>query len=173
MRMMIFAVMLLVAVSPTLAAARCYDPEEVRAEQLLRLHSELMVITVTCRQGSMGRDLPGAYAKFTRDNIAALHDAEAKLVAFYKENFGGNGIDRLDRLRTRLANEYGQQVANLSAPIFCAQRRDKVATFCDAQPTVIADEIGRLCVAVRTEEKPCNVAAVPEDVVVAQVGKKP
>lgn len=173
MRMMIFAVMLLVAVSPPHAAARCYDPDEVRAEQLLRLHSELMVITVTCRQGSLGRDLPGAYAKFTRDNIAALHDAEAKLIAFYKRNYGGNGIDRLDKLRTRLANEYGQQVANLSAPIFCAQRRDKVATLCDAQPTAVADEVGRLCVAGRTEEKPCNVATSREDVVVAQAAKEP
>ena len=173
MRTMILAAMMLLVAVPTHAAARCYSSDEVKAEQLLRLHSELMVITVTCRQGSMGRDLPMAYAKFTRDNIAALHDAEAKLIAFYKKNYGGSGIERLDKLRTRLANEYGQQIANLSAPLFCAQRRDKVTSLCDAQQAAISDEVGRLCLAARTEEKPCDVAAAQDSVIVAQAGKRP
>ena len=45
-----------------------------------------------------------------------LHDAEQTLIQHYKAIYGGKGIDRLDKLRTRLANEYGQMIADVSAP---------------------------------------------------------
>ena len=95
---------------------------------MLRLHSELMVITVTCHQSSTGQDLVPAYTGFTRNNISALHDAEQTMICYYKKAYGGNGVSRLDRLRTLLANEYGQEIANVSAPRFCAEKRDKVIT---------------------------------------------
>ncbi|MDD3183018.1 MAG: hypothetical protein PHD48_09470 [Alphaproteobacteria bacterium] len=120
--------------SPAFAGGRCYSAQELQAEQLLRLHSELMVITVTCKQSSTGRDLVRAYTGFTRRNIKQLKNAEQALIGFYEKFYGGNGVSRLDTLRTKLANEFGQESANVSAPTFCAQRRDKVIAMYDSPP---------------------------------------
>jgi hypothetical protein len=119
------------------AGGRCYSPAEVEAEQVIRLHSELMVITVTCHYSSQGQDLVRAYTDFTRVNIRQLHDAEQTMAAYYKKAYGGNGVDRLDRLRTLLANEYGQEIASSSAPAFCAERRDKVVQLSGAAPEAL------------------------------------
>lgn len=134
MKKFILAAALTVFAFSAQAADRCYAPEQVRAERLLRLHSELMVITVTCRQSSTGRDLVGAYSGFTNRNIAALREAEEILTGYYRAAYGGNGVDRLDTLRTKLANEYGQQIADASAPIFCGARRDKVIAMFEEPP---------------------------------------
>ena len=55
--------------APAFAASACYSPAELQAEHLLRLHSELMVITVTCRTGSQGEDLVA-----TSDHAIAYFD---------------------------------------------------------------------------------------------------
>lgn len=131
---------LMIAPSQVFAFA-CYTPEELRAEQLLRLHSELMVITVACHTGSQGENLVPAYTGFTKENIATLHAAEQTLIRFYAMQYGDNGIAELDTLRTKLGNEYGQSMADISAPVFCSQERDKVLALYRATPQQLATEV--------------------------------
>ncbi len=138
------------------AADRCYSPAELEAENTLRLHSELMVITVTCRQGSEGENLVPAYTGFTKDNIGVLHEAEQTMIRYYKKNYGGDGIPYLDSLRTRLANEFGQKAANVSAPVFCSLYRNKVLNFYDADPTQLHDEVKHMCVAEKSYGHLCG-----------------
>ena len=120
--------------SPAFAGGKCYSGHEIEAENMLRLHSELMVITVTCKQSSTGRDLVRAYTGFTQRNINSIRNAEQTMIGYYEKTYGGKGVSRLDTLRTKLANEFGQESANLSAPTFCAQRRDKVIAMYDSPP---------------------------------------
>ncbi|MDD5586096.1 MAG: hypothetical protein PHY92_03950 [Alphaproteobacteria bacterium] len=144
----------LAAPSASLAAAHCYSPTEVEAEQLLRLHSELMVITVTCHVSSTGQDLVGAYTGFTRNNIGPLHEAEQTMISYYKKAYGGKGIDKLDRLRTQLANEYGQEIADVSAPAFCKAKRDKVIALHKADSGALHGEV--MTISARTFDPPCS-----------------
>lgn len=138
-RVIIFA--LIFFAFPALAKERCYHEPELIAEQLLRLHSELMVITLTCHQASDGQDLVPAYTAFTKLNIDALHNAEQTLIAYY----GGKAKkDRLDKLRTRLGNEYGQKIADISAPHFCDLYRDKVVSFYTYNPDQVRQEAERM-----------------------------
>lgn len=124
------------------AAGHCYAPEEMQAEQLLRLHSELMVITVTCKQGATGRDLVRPYVGFTQRHTKAIQKAESTLMQYYAKIYGEDGTSRLDKLRTKLANEFGQVVADESAPVFCARARDKVLALYDSpSKTVLEDNI--------------------------------
>jgi hypothetical protein len=129
-----------VMAAPAMAGSACYTADEAKAENLLRLHSKLMVVTVTCRQGSDGRDLVPAYTGFTQKNIRALHEAEATMTAYYKKTGRGDPTSRLDRLRTLLANEYGKQIADVSAPQFCASERDVVAALADSDSATILGE---------------------------------
>jgi len=140
MKKILAALLLVGLASPAYAGGRCYSAEEIRAEKVIRLHSELMVITVTCKQSSTGRDLVRAYTGFTKQNINLIRDAEQTLSKYYAASYGGDGISRLDKLRTQLANEYGQQSADISAPAFCAQRRDKVIAMFDSPPRSLEDE---------------------------------
>lgn len=129
---------------PASAATACYAPKQLRAEQLLRLHSELMVITVTCRQGSDGHSLAPAYTFFTRRNLRLLRDAEQTMLAWYKSTNNGDPVGNLDQLRTRLGNEYGQKAATISAPKFCAKYRDKVPLFAGAAPADLDKQLRRM-----------------------------
>lgn len=161
---------LLACAAPPLAAAEaatatttgknksgaCYSPLEVQAEELLRLHSELMVITVTCHQGSSGENLVPAYTSFTRDNIEDLHKAEGIMKAYYKSRHSGDGIAQLDALRTRLGNEYGQMIADMSAPTYCDLYRDKVVALSRNIPGQIENEVQRMTAEVRTLAPPCK-----------------
>lgn len=136
--------LLALAAAPAFAAPACYSPTQLEAEQWLRLHSELMVITVTCREGSSGENLPAAYGDFTHKNIAVLHDAEQTMIAYYKAHGGGDATASLDRLRTKLGNEFGQKSADMSAPAFCAAYRDKVWQFDAASPVDVGNEVKRM-----------------------------
>lgn len=126
-------VLLFALASPVHAAPACYSEREATAEKILRLHSELMVITVTCRQGSTGRDLSRAYSRLTRQHINPIKQSEKILMAYYAKKNGGNGQKQLDKLRTKLANQYGQVVARESAAKFCQLRRDQVTRLYDSR----------------------------------------
>ena len=144
-----------VLASPAFAGPACYTPAQMQAEQLLRLHSELMVITVTCRTGSRGEDLPAAYGDFTKKHIRVLHDAETAMTDYYKTHGHGNATDQLDRLRTRLANEFGQKAADMSGPAFCAAYRDRVLKFDEAIGADVENEVQRMVIAERSYAPSC------------------
>jgi hypothetical protein len=134
----------------------CYTPDQLQAEQLLRLHSELMVITVTCKTGSNGQDLGAAYGNFTKKHITALHGAEQTMIAYYKTNAKGNALDHLDRLRTTLANEFGQKSADMSSTNFCAQYRDKVVKYDNIDGADVQNEVQRMVIAERSYVPACG-----------------
>lgn len=158
MRILTLTLLLLVFSLSAYAADRCYAPEHVRAERLLRLHSELMVVTVTCKQASSGRDLGKAYTGFTRVNVKAIKEAEEALVGYYQAAYGGKGVDRLDTLRTKLANEIGQEVANESAPVFCGKRQDMVVALYDSPPVSLDEEAARRYMNARPHAPICGEA---------------
>ena len=123
------------------AGPLCYTPVELEAEQLLRLHSELMVITVTCRQSSSGESLVPMYTHFTKANLTELHAAEQTLIKYYGGQDSSPPVDKLDQLRTRLGNEFGQRIADLSAPEFCRLYRDKVMAMSHETREYIQQEV--------------------------------
>ncbi|MDD4617448.1 MAG: hypothetical protein PHW76_10175 [Alphaproteobacteria bacterium] len=127
--------------SPVFAIPACYNSAQVHAEQMLRLHSELMVITITCRQSSDGRALTPAYTSFTHRYVKTIRAAEQVMIAYYKTAKKGDPVSQLDALRTRLGNEIGQKVAKVSAPTFCAINRDKVVQFAMASPEYLEREV--------------------------------
>jgi hypothetical protein len=153
------AIALAFIVSPAFAGDACYTPAQLQAEQALRLHSELMVITVTCHQGSDGQNLATAYGDFTKKNINILHEAEQTMIAYYKSNGSGNALDQLDRLRTKLANEFGQKSADMKASAFCAAYRDKVWQFDALTHADILNEVEKMQIAEHSYVKPCAGSA--------------
>ncbi len=146
---------------PALAANKaCYQTEQQQAEQWLRLHSELMVITVTCRQGADGQDLPASYGSFTKKNLSSLRQAEQTMLAFYKTTGKVDAVSKLDRLRTLLGNEIGQKVADMSAPEFCAIYRNKVVQLSDDNPVTVAQKVAAMPLSEHAYAPLCSTASV-------------
>lgn len=151
------ASLLLLSSEAALAAPKsCYSASELRAEKLLRLHSELMVITVTCKQASTGRDLGAAYGAFTRNHLGPIKGAEGTLISHYEKTRSGKGISHLDVLRTRLANDIGQKMADISAPVYCAQLRDLVIQLADSPRPDLPDYAAATYEGVKTLEPACT-----------------
>jgi len=112
---------------PNLAqAATCYPAAVQEAEQLVRLHSELMVVTLSCRTTSDGTPLPPAYRQFTVTYLEKIKEAERLLMDWHRQHEGGNGTAKLDRMRTEFGNEYSRRLAQMSPPTFCDQYRNYV-----------------------------------------------
>lgn len=145
--------------APGFAADQCYSSEELRAEQVLRLDSELMVITLTCKQGSKGQSLPAAYGAFMRNNADLLRQAEATLIHYYGICYGDSGVSHLDTLRTKLGNEASQEVADVSAPIFCAQHRDRVLWYYLSTGSKLQAEVTRMMQENKSYGRLCESAA--------------
>ncbi|MQP67815.1 hypothetical protein GE253_21055 [Niveispirillum sp. SYP-B3756] len=122
--------------APVQAKSPCYTPDEFEAEQGIRLHTELMVVGLTCQEMSV-KGQPSLFAQykmFTLKNQKQIQTWENNLIAYYKRTVKGNANRAFDTFRTRLANETSQRAIALTNPVFCA---DHVAAVAKAMTTDI------------------------------------
>lgn len=143
----------------------CYTQAEVRAEQAIRLHTELMVVGLTCGDGAgaAGTGLFAQYKAFTlrhKDDIAAW---EKTLIGHFRRHAKGDATRSFDTFRTRLANEMSQRAIALSTPVFCGAHVPLVAKAAalsreDLKRLVDADDAVRLTTAPRCEAPAARVA---------------
>lgn len=135
------------------AKSSCYSQEELDAEQAIRLHSELMVVSLSCRTASNGQSLLEGYKHFTQANLNYIKSAEKTLLAHYRK--AGASERALDRLRTDFGNEYSQQLANQTPSVFCGKLRDRAFTNSYYSPGQIQDEVKRLAAAYGGRQQLC------------------
>lgn len=116
----LFAVLTLVFVlsSPAYSAG-CYTAREVEAEQGLRIHSELMVISLTCMRMPDGASMYSKYQSFTRKNQALIASYEDDLIAYYRSAGYPNPEKQLHTLRTTIANQISEHAITMSTATFC------------------------------------------------------
>lgn len=101
------------------AAKGCYDIHQFEAEQGLRIHSELLVISLTCQKVPGYSTLYSKYQQFTKKNQILLSDYENRLINFYKNEGARSPAKKLHSLRTDLANEISQHAIVMSVTSFC------------------------------------------------------
>lgn len=112
------------AFNPAVAATAkgaCYTDKEFEAEQGIRLHTELMVVGLTCQYLDVKGEtsLFNQYKLFTLKYQKNVQDWERTLIAYYKRTTKGNATRTFDSFRTRLANEASQRAIALTTPVFC------------------------------------------------------
>ena len=118
-----FVVVCVMAVvgSTTAQAKVCYSKFETEAEQGLRIHSELMVIGLTCQKVKGGKDLYHKYKLFTAKHAPLIEEYENSLISFYRRQGHAKPDKSLHKLRTDLGNKISQHAAKLGAYSFCKQ----------------------------------------------------
>lgn len=102
-------------------AAACYTDREVEAEQGLRIHSELMVIGLTCAKAPGGAGLYRKYREFTQKNSYLLNAYEENLISYFQNKNARTAEKKFHALRTNLANEISQHAISMSTLTFCQQ----------------------------------------------------
>lgn len=140
------ALALSLVAGPVLGAAApkapaCYSRTEHAAEQLLRLHTEIMTVGLYCKEINAADDPFGMYQRFTVANRIVLSDAEKTLMAFYTKN---GGKAKFDTFRTELANEASRRSAIINVGVYCHEYvehlKELVAVNTDQLKTVTTDE---------------------------------
>lgn len=103
----VIAVATVLAARPAAASRMCYNMAEFEAEQGLRIHSELMVIGLTCAKMPYGGNLYSKYQTFTAKNQNLISMYESALIEHFRKE-GGNAEAQFHTLRTGLANHISQ-----------------------------------------------------------------
>jgi hypothetical protein len=116
---MVLASVLFLSVSGQALASSCYTSREVEAEQGLRIHSELMVIGLTCLKMPGGRDLYTKYSQFTQKNQSLITGYEDAIIEYYRSQGVKNPEQKLHTLRTNLANTISRHAIEMSTSSFC------------------------------------------------------
>ena len=109
------------------AFAGCYNKAEVEAEQGLRIHSELMVISLNCQHMSHKRgNLYILYREFTRKHQALFSDYERRLMSYYQRQGVRNPERKLHNMRTWLANSVAEDAAQMRPDLFCRAYSERI-----------------------------------------------
>jgi len=124
----LFALVLALALaSPALAAKKkpvkaegggeaCYSRAAFEADQILELHTELMIVGLKCRAAYPLENPFGVYNDFTRQHRSLIAGAEHLVI----EQFHGRGTQQFDSFRTELANQVSRRAALIGETDYCA-----------------------------------------------------
>lgn len=145
------------AVPAHAAGSACYTQEEFEAEQAIRLHTEMMMVGLTCRNVVPGKDLFQNYGAFTSKHRTSIQQAEKVLQAHFRKR--GGGAHQFDTFRTELANHSSRRAATLTSQHYC----DYLAPNALAAPDVPPEQIRKLVsddAVLRLSSRPlCKAAA--------------
>lgn len=115
-----FIALSIIMAGPVQAGQECYSNFEFEAEQGLRIHSELMVIGLTCQKAPGGSGLYNKYRIFTKRNGAMLQQYENAMLSYFRQN-GMDPEKALHYLRTGLANEISRKAVSMNVAAFCSR----------------------------------------------------
>jgi len=101
------------------SASACYTQRQFEAEQGIRIHSELMVIGLTCLKMPHGAGLYKEYQAFTDKNQNLISMYESEMISHYRAEGVKNPEKKLHTLRTTLANKISQHAIEMSTSSFC------------------------------------------------------
>lgn len=114
--------------------AACYSEAEHAAEQLIRMHTEMMVVGLTCQQVMPDKKPFNLYQDFTIKNRALVSNSEAALINHFRKHSSGNPTRQFDMYRTELANEISRRAAVIGTGGYCANFVDRSKTATELTP---------------------------------------
>lgn len=108
----------------------CYSRTESAAEQTIRMHTEMMVVGLTCRSVMPDKKPFDLYQDFTVKNRALISRSEAEIMAHFRKMGAANPTRQFDMYRTEMANEISRRAATIGTPLYCSTfvDRSKAAT---------------------------------------------
>lgn len=98
----------------------CYTRAEHAAEQTIRMHTEMMVIGLSCQQVMPDAAPFKVYQDFTVKHRSDISKAETTLQGHFRKHVSGNATRNFDMYRTELANEVSRRASTIGRGHYCA-----------------------------------------------------
>jgi hypothetical protein len=127
-------------VLPSPEVGECPSRREAEADQVIKMHTQLMVASLVCDELYGDPELHNRYRAFTAKNAEVVLDAQTMLERRLGD--GEDGVRLFDEYRTRLANVEADIVAEQSTAVYCAMRRSRFDTLIDAPPEWFTGYVG-------------------------------
>jgi hypothetical protein len=116
----VFLSFFIILLSAQAVKAQCYSMSEFEAEQGLRIHSELMVISLNCQHvHHVNGNLYMQYKDFTRRHSNLISGYERTLKNYFTRTGRANPELAINDLRTSLANKISNDAAQMKPNVFC------------------------------------------------------
>ena len=126
------AVMAGVAFGPaqaqTIQPDPCAPPEQHLAAQVLKLHTEMMVVSLTCVDELKDRELSQKYKKFMDVNLPLIMRSQAMMIEALKS------AAAFDTWWTELGNAEQMKVSKFTIPGYCAMHEPQFRDVVNAPP---------------------------------------
>lgn len=132
------------AMASVIKGGGCYSRSQHAAEQLIRMHTEMMVVGLTCQSVMPERAPFAKYQDFTVKNRPLISKAEGEIMTFLGNGNKGAGTRKFDMYRTEMANEISRRAAVIGTPLYCSTFVDRSQVALSLSPdevrTLTADE---------------------------------
>ena len=121
------------------AFADCYTPLEAEAEQGIRIHSELMVISLNCQHLTPAgqENLYSQFRKFTAKNAALFGAYEDLLIKHFRKEGVADPELAMHSLRTEYANKISKDAAVMRPDAFCATYMPRIQKAATMDPAAL------------------------------------
>ncbi len=130
------------AVSPRPSGA-CYNESEIRAEEMVRLRTQMMLAGLTCRGSFGAQDVFAVYQTFIVAQQASIRDAQNTIGRMLSRYQGGSPGRLYDTFQTQMANNEQRQLLNHGAGNFCFQFENKFNRAAQFSPTELNSYLDR------------------------------
>lgn len=124
----------------------CYNRSEHAAEQLIRMHTEMMIAGLTCKDVVPEKAPFAKYQEFTVKNRPTISKAEGELMGHFRRTAKGNATNKFDTYRTEVANEVSRRASIIGTENYCKTFVPRVEQAISLSPdevrTLTADEKG-------------------------------
>ncbi len=138
-------------------ASACYNALQFEAEQGLRIHSELMVIGLTCMKMPGGREIYDEYQEFDVNNASLMEDYSEILLHHYRNEGVRNPQKKLDKLRTDMANNISRMAIDMSTLTFCQKYASHVSRGAEMSPGTVRRWAEQVWPGTTTSEPRCSL----------------
>lgn len=134
---------------PSETGGACLTQTQIEARQVMVLHTQLMVASLTCPEAYGSDDLYQRYRTFTVTHQDRIRSSQQRLAA----SVGGEAA--FDEYRTNLANAEAQRVVDLSLGTYCAMRESRFNSLIDASPENFGTYVQELSARQRLRQGGC------------------
>lgn len=145
--------------NPAINGSACVTDEEISAEQMIQLHTTMMVTGLTCHGAFRDPDLFNQYQDFTVAHSNRIIESQSALERYLGRTMSGNRARLFDTYRTRMANHEAQLVMGMSATQYCRQQYDRFYAISQFSPAQLEDYLDRAVDRYRDRYSACGSSA--------------
>ncbi|MEQ9813631.1 MAG: hypothetical protein RLO50_12700 [Azospirillaceae bacterium] len=121
--------------------SQCLPEPAAHADQMMRLHTELMLASLACEESWGSDQLYAQYAQFTYRMQTLLENGLEEMRRHLTRQGASDSLAAFDSYRTAIANEEAQELRELGTVTYCNMMSYRFDSLIDARPEQFEDYV--------------------------------